>query len=173
MHTRATAQSGFTLIELMVVVVIMAVMVSVGMMSLGSNEQATLRAQDRSVKSLLMAVRDQAALKQRLYLVGVDETGLTTYSQTRGEWQVDEKINLLKWPESLLVEWKIDNQTFVQQQSLPQEGWVFWPSGDVLAGSIILRNLDNQSFVRGQETTEYIIRWNGLLQFEKESDDAL
>ncbi|MDX1347653.1 MAG: prepilin-type N-terminal cleavage/methylation domain-containing protein [Thiomicrorhabdus chilensis] len=173
MPTRSAVQSGFTLIELMVVVVIMAVVVSVGMMSLGSNEQATLRAQDRNVKSLLMAVRDQAALKQRLYLVGVDESGLTTYSQNRGEWQVDDKIKRLKWPESLIVEWKIDNQTFVKQQNLPQEGWVFWPSGDVLAGSIILRNLDNQAFDRDQEATEYAIRWNGLLQFEKEVKGSL
>ncbi|WP_373019687.1 prepilin-type N-terminal cleavage/methylation domain-containing protein [Thiomicrorhabdus sp.] len=172
MVSRRVAQSGFTLIELMVVVVIMSVVVTVGMMSIGSSEQATLRSQERSVKSLLSFVRDQAALKQRLYLVAVDEKGLSAYSQQRGKWQKDEKIDSLAWSESLQVEWTIDNQQFARQQNLPREGWVFWPSGDVMAGSVLFSPRSNSSLRGKQAESSYSVHWNGLLQFDAEQENG-
>ncbi len=172
MTGKRVSQRGFTLIELMVVVVIISVVVSVGMMSLGSNEQATLRAEERSVKALLSYVRDQAAMKQRLYLVAVDEQGLSAYSQQRGKWELDSDIAPLKWSESLVVEWKIDNQQFAQQQNLPKEGWVFWPSGDVMAGAILLNIRSDAVNTREQEPSSYSVHWNGLLQFDSKPEDG-
>ena len=158
-------QKGFTLIELMVVVVIMSVVVAVGMISMGGNEQATVRAQERSAKALLSYVRDKAAIKQQLFLVAPEETGLTTYFLTAGKWQVDPSIDPLVWDESLTITWDIDNTTFAQQQNLPKEGWVFWPSGDVLAGSIEMTAVQNKQASGLNKVSSYSFRWDGLLQF--------
>lgn len=176
MHQR---QSGFTLIELMVVVVIIAVVVSVGVMSLGSSEQATLRSQERSVKALLLYVRDQAAFNQQLYLVEVNEKGLSAYRLRQNRWQADETTKPLKWDEALTVDWKIGsfqtqdgllNQT--GQDMDGREGWLFWPSGEVIPGEIHFAPL--QSDVSSQNRTDNKqrgLRWNELLQFEALDED--
>ena len=159
------SQKGFTLIELMVVVVIMSVVVAVGMISMGGNEQATVRAQERSAKALLSYVRDKAAIKQQLFLVAPDETGLTTYFLQAGKWQADASVEPLVWDESLTINWDIDNTAFAKQQNLPKEGWVFWPSGDVLAGTIEMRSKQNNSASFQGALSSYSFAWDGLLQF--------
>jgi len=164
-HQSAKLQTGFTLIELMVVVVIMSVVVAVGMISMGGNEQATVRAQERSAKALLSYVRDKAAIKQQLFLVAPDEAGLTAYRLTAGKWQTDEGVEPLVWDERLTITWDINNTAFAQQQNLPKPGWVFWPSGDVLAGSIEMSSAPNNQTSSLDETSSYSFSWDGLLQF--------
>jgi len=165
-------QLGFTLIELMVVMVIISVVVSVGMISMGGNEQSTLRAQERSVKALLSYVRDQSALKQQLYLVAADEQGLSTYHLIAGRWQQDSSVDSLSWQEGLSIEWQVDNSAFIQQQDLPKEGWVFWPSGDVLAGAIFMHSLQSKQATSLESASSYSFRWNGLLQFTALDEDG-
>lgn len=158
-------QAGFTLIELMVVVVIISVVVAVGMISMGGNEQATLRAQERSAKALLSFVRDKSTIKQQLYLVAPDEQGLTTYVLKTGQWQIDPEVKALPWQTGIAVDWQVENSTFAQQQNLPREGWVFWPSGDVLAGALLLKSVQNQQASLQDTLSSYSFRWSGLLQF--------
>ncbi|MEA3405617.1 MAG: prepilin-type N-terminal cleavage/methylation domain-containing protein [Pseudomonadota bacterium] len=165
-------QLGFTLIELMVVMMIISVVVSVGMISMGGNEQSTLRAQERSVKALLSYVRDQSALKQQLYLVAADETGLTTYHLVKGRWQQDSTVEVLSWQDGLSVEWEVENSPFTQQQDLPKEGWVFWPSGDVLAGAVFIQSLQSKQATSLDNASSYSFRWNGLLQFTALDEDG-
>ena len=165
-------QSGFTLIELMVVMVIMSVVVSVAVISLGGNEQTTLRAQQSSAKALLTFVRDKSAIKQQMYLVAPDKAGLTTYVLKTGKWQVDNRIEKLAWQEGLDIEWQVDNTAFAQQQNLPSEGWVFWPSGDVLGGAIYMRSLQTKQATGPQDWSSYSFSWNEVLQFSSlDSDD--
>jgi len=151
----------------------MSVVVAVGMISMGGNEQATVRAQERSAKALLSYVRDKAAIKQQLFLVAPDEIGLTTYRLTAGKWQTDEGIEPLVWDERLTITWDIDNMAFAQQQNLPKAGWVFWPSGDVLAGSIEMSSVPNNQTSSLDETSSYSFRWDGLLQFRYLEADEL
>lgn len=167
-------QRGFTLIELMVVVVIISVVVSIGVVSLGSSEQATLRSQERSVKALLLYVRDQAAFNQQLYLLEVDANGLSAYRLRHNRWQADDSIKPLKWDEALNVDWAIGsfqtqdgllNQT--GQDMDGREGWLFWPSGEVMPGEIrftpIQEGLRRQGGVGNKSSG---LRWNELLQFK-------
>jgi len=158
-------QAGFTLIELMVVIVIMSIVVSVALISMGGNEQTTLRAQEGSAKALLTFVRDKSAIKQQMYLVVPDETGLTPYALKAGRWQQDASIKKLAWQEGLSMDWQIDNRAFAQQQNLPNEGWVFWPSGDVLGGAIFMSASQSQQASLLQKPSTYSFKWNGLLQF--------
>lgn len=165
MPSMPAKQSGFTLIELMVVLVIVSVIVSVGMLSMGSSEQATLRAQERSAKALLSYVRDLSALKQRIYLVAPDEQGLSTYVLTQGRWQLDSSITPLQWQPGITLDWQIDNANFNLQPELPKAGWVFWPSGDVLAGEMSMQTAQNSQSLLDNEVSSYSFSWNGLLQF--------
>ena len=159
-------QAGFTLIELMVVVVIMAVVVAVGILSLGRLNQDRLQTEQAKIESLLQQVMDEATFKQKLVLMVPDEQGLQFFSQNNYQWQKDSKLSPIKWNANFTIDWDIDN-TLISQQSLPKadgrslQGWLFWPSGEVVAGEITLTMIE-----QNQETSTSII-WNERLQFKE------
>lgn len=146
----STLQRGFTLIELMVVVVIVSIMLAVGMMSFGRNEASQIRQTTVQTQALLQGVCDQAAFNQGLYLLAVDEEGLTPYRQLKGEWVVADQISPLVWPPNLTVAWQTDP---LQSKRLGiKDGWLCWPGGMVTPGSIWIEA--NQ------------LSWNDSLRFE-------
>ncbi|WP_127471109.1 prepilin-type N-terminal cleavage/methylation domain-containing protein [Thiomicrorhabdus aquaedulcis] len=162
-------QRGFTLIELMVVVVIMAVVLSVGMLSLRPSDSAILNTQQGQLKSALRLVSDYAAFEQRLYLMAPTQDGLTTYVLTDQAWSVSSQVAFLPWQAGLSVEWNTD-LTFAQQNQLPQAGWLFWPSGEVLPGEVKIQ-LDGQTQLTsnakgGKVAGVTTVVWDGLLNFE-------
>jgi general secretion pathway protein H len=156
-------QRGFTLIELMVVLVIMGVVVSVGVISLGSFNQDLAENQRAIIGSYLQQVSDESAFNQRLFLVTPDEDGLMTYWFKDNQWQVTNDIEKLPWQKGLNVDWDID-ETLAKQQQLPNPGWLFWPTGEVTPGQIELKGMS-------EDTNESIVInliWNEALEFEKQ-----
>lgn len=160
-----SAENGFTLIEVMVVVVIISIVLSVGMLSLNQNEQNQLRAQTIKVKSLLEFVSDLSALEQKMYLVVPETTGLTTYRSVKGVWEPSSKVSAMSWV--VEAEWQTE-PSVVQRYELPKPGWVFWPSGEVTHGSITLMTL-SQKLQQQKVIEPLMIQWNVFLQFD-ESD---
>lgn len=162
MLRRPSKENGFTLIEVMVVVVIISIVLSVGMLSLGQNEQNQLRAQTIKVKSFLEFVSDLSALDQKMYLVIPETSGLTVYRSVKGVWESSTKINAISWV--VEAEWQTEPSA-VQRYELPKPGWVFWPSGEVTPGSITLMTLSQK--LQQQEAIEpLVIQWDVFLQFE-------
>jgi len=165
-------QAGFTLIELMVVLVIIAVVTGVTVMSLTSNTQAKINSQKSQLISYLGLVRDQSTFDLKMYLLVPDQQGLIPYDFSRGKWQKSQKIKPLNWKEGLVVDWKL-NKRFTQQQNLPKAGWVFWPNGEVLKGKVTFSLLENSNSsgrkYKADEAEQNSVIWNGLLQFEAES----
>ncbi|WP_321325763.1 prepilin-type N-terminal cleavage/methylation domain-containing protein [Thiomicrorhabdus sp.] len=159
-------QQGFTLIELMVVVVIMSVVVSVGVLSLGRINQDLAENQQAKIESYFKQVADQSAFNQKMYLIAPDDEGLTTYKYVNYEWQPADDIANLAWQNGFEVSWVLDEH-FAEQQKLTRPGWVFWPSGDVLSGSITLKNLDTNT---GSSATnrEMKLSWNEALEFTRD-----
>ena len=156
-------QKGFTLIELMVVVVIMSVVVSVGVLSLGRFNQDLADNQQAKIESFFKQVADQSAFSQKLYLVAPDDKGLSVYLFLNTEWLADESLNSLIWHEGFSVSWELDEH-FTQQQNLPRPGWLFWPSGEVIAGKIVLESLISEPN-ESSNKSEITINWNESLEF--------
>ncbi|MBE0494039.1 MAG: prepilin-type N-terminal cleavage/methylation domain-containing protein [Thiomicrospira sp.] len=149
-------QKGFTLIELMVVVVIIAVVLAAGLMSFGSHEGSQLRAQWAKTQGLIQTACDQAAFKQRLVLIGIDEQGLKVYYQTNGQWTQADNIKTLSWSPGFEVQWRTE-PTMQERMQLPQPGWLCWPGGLITEGEI---RADGQ-----------ILAWDQALKFEWRQDD--
>lgn len=161
-YSRFSKQQGFTLIELMVVVVIVAVVVSVGVLSLGRVNSDIGMVQKTKIESFLKQVSDEAAFKQRLLLLSPTEKGLELYQKSNFKWQRYSELETLPWHESFEVDWQL-NDVLAQQQNLPAKGWLFWPSGDVSEGTIELSNTAET------EVNEIVIQWNSLLQFDDDN----
>ncbi len=162
---------GFTLIELMVVVVIVSVVTSISILSLGGGDQRKLTAQTNQLKSLLMLVRDQSTFDRKLYLVVPDESGLTTHVFHQNKWQESPKVALLEWKPGMVVEWSVD-ETFAKKQQLPEAGWMFWPTGEVLEGAVSFA-MGGDKFTAPKKENIVKVSWNELLQFEVEIGSAL
>ncbi|BCN94326.1 hypothetical protein THMIRHAM_21110 [Thiomicrorhabdus immobilis] len=154
------------MIELMVVVVIMSVVVSVGILSLGRFSQDLLDNQQAKIESYIKQVSDQAVFGQQMYLIVPDAQGLTTYRFNSREWLEDEQLAIFPWHDGFMVSWELD-ETFVQQQQLPRPGWVFWPSGEAIAGKIHLKILGTDSS-DSTAKTEMTLSWDETLVFAKQ-----
>jgi general secretion pathway protein H len=157
---KLTDQAGFTLIELMVVVVIMAVVVAVGVLSLGRLNQDATNGQQVRVEQYFKQVADEAVFRQKLLLLVPDEKGLNLYSKQEYKWQPDNAIESYQWPESFEVEWQFD-ETIARQQKLKNPGWIIWPSGEVVPGKITLK------LISESDEAAAVIEWNQLLEFNR------
>ena len=148
-------QHGFTLMELIVVVVVISILLSLALMSMKPNEAAQLRQQTANLKGLIISVCDQSAFEQKIYLLTPNSNGLVVETFEDGKWQPSDKWKDLNWHESVEVDWTFDRKFAVFDQKAAQ-GWMCWPSGEVTAGKITV-TLD-----KFQRT----LQWNTMMQFE-------
>ncbi|WP_038126718.1 prepilin-type N-terminal cleavage/methylation domain-containing protein [Thiomicrorhabdus sp. Milos-T2] len=162
---RLHRQSGFTMIELMVVVVIMSIVVLVGVMSLGSYSQDILSNQRAKIQSYIKQVADQAVFTQKMYLIAPDQDGLTVFNYVNSQWLQAKQVPIYGWLDGFNVSWQL-NETFAKQQQLPRPGWVFWPSGEALKGQITLKSIDTSAGDL-EKKTEVTLKWNEVLEFNE------
>ncbi len=160
-------QQGFTLIELMVVVVILAILLSVAIVSLQPNHQAQLRQQTVAFKGSLIAMCDKSAFEQRIYALIPTKKGIEIQKFTKGQWQetslnpnARSGNNNLQWHEAMQVSWQL-NEELAKSHGLEQPAWLCWPSGEINAGTI--------TFELNQFTK--VLQWNEILNFTTNDND--
>lgn len=151
-----TAQQGFTLIELMVVVLIIAVLLSAGLVSLSPSDSALMRKQAKQLQGALQQTCDQAAFSQSLMALVPGDQGLSMQQLTQGKWRDYSGAQNLAWQAGIKATWEMD-EMLAKAQKLTPPGWICWPSGEVLEGKVEFEMGDLQKTVR----------WNAILRFEK------
>lgn len=139
-------QTGFTLLEVLVVVFIIAMTTSLAVVTLGRDEQSQVDQQARQLLADFAFARDLALHQHRLVGWHPDADGYH-FSQrdSRGRWQKHTSRALPErhWPEHLQLQEKPQG---LQEDSLQQEkktensqpGLVFFPSGEVTPATLTL-----------------------------------
>ncbi len=85
---RLAAQSGFTLIEVMVVVIIIGVLINYVTLSFGrSSPEDLLKTEARRLSSLIGLASEEALLRTVLIGVDISEDGYSFLRLSEGEWQ--------------------------------------------------------------------------------------
>ena len=129
-------QSGFTLIELMVVLVIVAVMLRMVVLSLSPNTQTRLQLTAEKAKGMMQMACDQAAMRQSLVLIepsakqlqawmsvkkslrktlqNTDEAEASMPQPKQFVWQ--KLGEPLSWPEAVAVTWVLPSQIRTQNE---------------------------------------------------------
>lgn len=159
MKAPAILQRGFTLIELMVVIVILAVVLSVGVIAVKPNESALLNQQVAQLKGALLQTCDFAAFEQKIYALVPSQQGLDVYRLETAEWQIAPKTQPLKWSEGVTVSWNLD-EDLAKVNKLPEPGWLCWPSGEVLEGRVDFELAGSQRS----------LSWSQVLRFETHNE---
>ena len=132
---RQKGQKGFTLIELMVVVVILAVMLSAATLALTPSESARLNQQSLQLKGALQQTCDQAVFQQKIHALLVDKKGMTMRVLKQNQWQTVAAVQDVPWVDGVTVTWP--TQVDIQSRfGLPGEGWLCWPTGEILPGLV-------------------------------------
>lgn len=151
-------EKGFTLIELMVVLVVVAILLSAMTQSFRFGSSDQLRSEQAKLRGLIMNVADLAVFEGKPYLLTPDQKGLQVWQWSSGTWRAQTNIEDYEWPENIDSTWQLEVKA-PNYLKLPAEGWLFWPSGEVTAGKIELIVEDKE-----QEVSRYL-EWNRLLDF--------
>lgn len=106
-------QKGFTLIEIMVVVVIAAIMMGAVTLSFpGSNEEEILKKEADRFEALMHFAQDEATLQSREFSLALDQTGYTFYFNDDGSWvEAQDSFSRTDLPEVILPVLILEEQT--------------------------------------------------------------
>lgn len=109
---RAFTTRGFTLIEILVVIVILSLMISIATVSTGDSFQRKMRSEAERLQSVMMAAADEAiynASELGFYLAEDSYIPLR-YDQVAGGWVVMEQrpFTVHKLPEGMKLDWRIE-----------------------------------------------------------------
>ncbi len=152
-------QAGFTLIELMIVLVVLAVVLAVGIVAMTPSKSAVINQQVALVKGGLQQTCDQAAFGQRVFALIPSDKGLSMRYLRQQKWHDFEASKQVSWSEEFKVSWVVDEDV-AKQNNLATPGWLCWPSGEVLEGSVTF------------ELDDYFAKlsWDSFLRFEHKNE---
>jgi general secretion pathway protein H len=169
---------GFTLVEILVVVVIMAVVISLAVMSLGvTGRDAQLDEETRRMEGLLGLLHERALLEGRDFGLRVEPTSyeFEVYDGARDRWtrmDQEREFRHRDLPNGLGLQLQLDSQTVVLkapdtrlsgQQALPPPQIAISASGEGTPFRLTLR--------RAETRAEASVTGNALGKIARETSD--
>lgn len=135
---------GFTLLELLVVVVIVSLATTLSFAWLGGDDHRRLDAAIEQLHSDLTLARDVAFLDQQIIGWQADDQGYRfvtwRYEPDANVWRWvpldSQRLAPQDWPRPLLVESVSANAPSPPDTDMPRIVW--WPNGEVIGGRLVL-----------------------------------
>lgn len=134
-------QAGFTLLEMMVVIFILALTASLTLLTLGRNDQSQVDSQARQLLTDFTFARDLALNSSRLVGWHSDAEGYYfSRRSSRGDWEkyTSRGLPQRRWPEGLILMGS-DSPENPTAGHLEQPRLVFFPSGALTPARLTLQ----------------------------------
>jgi general secretion pathway protein H len=154
-------QRGFTLLELMVVLVIIGIMVSFAVLQFGDEGEKQLQQEARRLETLANLVREEAILESRDYAIGFWQGGYSFYSLDENEekWREildDPNLRPREIPEFMELLLELEGQLVIMEIEPPEKPQVFMLSSGEMTAFIL------QLSIREREGLPKEIRFDQL-----------
>ena len=126
-------QTGFTLIEIMVVVVIVSIMTGAAVISFPRDTSDLLKEEADRVHALLRLSQDEAILQSREFALGFNQSGYTFFKLDNNAWSVydDDVFRARKLPADLLSQLYLEGIPIVLEKTLVKPQVFILSSGEM------------------------------------------
>ena len=126
-------QTGFTLIEIMIVVVIVAIMTGAAVMSFPRDTSDLLKEEVDRIHALLSLSQDEAILQSRELAIGFNQSGYTFFTLDNNAWSVydDDVFKARRLPADLLSQLYLEGIPIVLEKKLVKPQVFILSSGEM------------------------------------------
>lgn len=142
-------KDGFTLIEMMIVIVILGVMISLIVPRIGELGEANVKRSARHLTGMIRFLRDESQSRKTVYRLRFDVQGGRYWAEVQTLTN-DQTVEFTKWQSEIGAEGSLSGQTTfrdVQAASHPDDPFIqFTPDGWVENAAIHLRDGDDRDF---------------------------
>ena len=111
--------AGFTLIEVMVVVLIIGITVSLATLTMGGGEQPA-QTEAKRLKTLIGVVSEEAILQGRSFGLRIDPDGYRFFSLERDDWALltgDKLLRARSMPDNVRLELEVEGERMTFSES--------------------------------------------------------
>jgi general secretion pathway protein H len=149
---RQQRQRGFTLLELLVVLIIIGIVVSMATLSVGGNEARTLRDEAQRLSALIDLAIQESVLNGREMALELDEEGyrFLAYDLENEKWQPIEESTFRprELPQGIELQAEVEGQEAAENRLGETEANQVWimSSGEVSPFTITLQLEDGPSY---------------------------
>ncbi len=146
-------KTGFTLIEIMIVLLIIGVMSAVATISINAPSYSRFLASAEKLSTTFSILSDQAIYTSSVISCDLDAHHISCRSYRDGDWSELDLKQLVswQWPEDLTVKQILVNGTALKDKQEIK----FLPSGDNDALSVEVSNSEFTSWIDGDLTGKY------------------
>lgn len=138
MQSYSLKNSGFTLIEIMIVLVIIAIMTGVTALSVNGSGHARFVNDANKIAALFELLGDDAVYTNSVIACDADPSGISCDSYKNGDWNELKmsKITAWQWPEKIKIEQVLVNGVPIRDG----DRLYFYPNGNIVPTSIRVGN---------------------------------
>ncbi len=140
--------SGFTLLEIMVVVLIIGVLLAMISLSVSPNPRTKLRDEATRLATVMQTAQEEAILQGKLFAINIGENGYAFYEYGLGGMEAiagDEILKPRELPENIRI-----TEAVVDGPKVDKKIWILlYPTGELTAFGITFSDQDYHWSVEG------------------------
>ncbi len=148
-----TLQRGFTLLEIMIVLVIIAIMSGVTVLSIGSASYSQFQGEAVKISNTLEIIADESVYTNSVIACSVKPNGFICRGYRNGEWRDINLKNLISWswPKNITIK-----SSSVNGRPLKDDEKIrFFPSGNIAQYSFQITDGVRNAWVDGNMNGEF------------------
>lgn len=148
-------QQGFTLIEIMIVLVIIAIMSGVVVLNVGASTYSGFMADAIKIASTLEIIADESVYTNSVIVCDVNSDGVVCQSYKNGDW---EDLNIRKlvswgWPQNIKIKATYKNGKLIKED----ERIRFLPTGNIDTMSFQISDGVHRAWVDGDMSGNFTV----------------
>jgi general secretion pathway protein H len=164
-------QRGFTLLEIIVVLVIIGIMVSFAVLQFGDEGEKQLKEETRRLELLVKLAREESILESSDYAIGFWQGGYSFYTLDEGEGKWDEitddpTLRPREIPEYIELSIELEDQLVILEMEPPEKPQIFLLSSGEMTPFLLQLSVQDRDDLPKEISFDQL----GRLNYEEQPD---